>query len=139
MNDIEPLAPEDQHAELLASGASGVHFFQGQQLEPFSWGRMNALFRIMKEELSTTESNAAIVYLCTLPAGKVSAIRGETARTAFFAALEEWAEKKGIRPGSSASRELAETADAIWAEYTAAQTEPQLKGGVGSGEPSLVG
>jgi hypothetical protein len=129
----EILDPEEQ-SEILSSGASGVHYFRGVKLEPFSWGRCNALQRIMRDELSPLEINAAIIYLCTLPAGEVGSIRGEVERRAFLDRVEKWAEEQGVRPGGATEAALTETAERIWSEYTTAQTEPDVEGGGSSGE-----
>lgn len=111
------------HNDALESAALASRTFAGQRLEPFSFSR-KALLQRMRCWESPAENDVAIVYVCTLADDAVDDARGEGVRKARIE-MGRWAEKQRIGLTGKARGRIATIAADIWAEYEAAEAEPE--------------
>ena len=123
---MEDILPEEQEQHDLNAAATAQHEFLGKPLEPFSWGRFQAMQRLSKEGLSGFEFAVAIVYLCTLKPAQVVQIRGEGKIVRFLTDLESWAEANKVYPKTRNGEQLQAVCDRIWEDYQQSISEPEL-------------
>lgn len=129
---IEPLDPDEILAQRAAAQASAdakesaaaEKFFRGQKLHPFSFGRQAAAQRLQCSE-SGMESDAMLIFLCTLLSDEIDAARGEEETAKLRRRFHEWADENKIGIASPARKEITRLANEIWMELQAAWHEPE--------------
>lgn len=134
-DNIDEIDPED-----IAANPSTVlagRTFHGITLEPFSFGRLSAAVRLgllEDRQNAAIESEAMLVYLCTIPAERVREIRGEFAIKRFRADLEDFCDLHSVSLMSPARLEIQEIANQIWQEIADAQHQPAFEGKASGGK-----
>jgi len=126
MKDLESEQSDEQLRE--TAGEMPVHYFLGEELKPFSFGRQTACQRMLTgDTLSTLESSTMLVFICTLDRPDLERTRKAAGRDLISQQMEAWAEGKGINLRSHAGQEVVRVADEIWKELEASEFEPKPK------------
>jgi hypothetical protein len=103
------------------------HYFLGEQLKPFSFGRNTACQRMLSGgAVSPLESATMVVFVCTLDRDSLEATRTREGRDAFRKKMEEWADAHRINLRSHAGSEVMRIADEIWEELDSSEFDVRL-------------
>jgi hypothetical protein len=130
-----------------ASAELGVaHYFKGKRLEPFSFDRRSAYYRLNEGGEERLERAVTTVFLCTQTPDRIDRARGDGC-TKFRLELSAWADEQKIGAiywdeeqkemlGSKSGLEAYAVSQAIWRQVASAESEPDLKNESGTESPN---
>lgn len=128
--DLESDQSDEQLTETAAE--RNAHFFRGETLYPYSFGRRAALGRMLYEGIAPIEFYALVVFICLRTPEELDQVRSPEERKAFREKLYEWADTVG----AGFEEAVQATAEQIIAEHEASEFKLKPKQDQVSQEPS---
>jgi hypothetical protein len=77
------------------AGEREAHYFLGTKLEPYSFCRRSAVWRVVGDGLSTLEIYAVIIFACMKSREELDRVRTDEQRSEFRKQVEQWADEVG--------------------------------------------